>query len=137
KESYGTAVDRLFRTMMARFVELNKEAFDLGLDVIVFPQGTRSIRLSKGHVGLAQIALKYKKTVVPVGCNGSDKVYPGSSPVAKAGEVVYRIGRPIPFEEMAQFHIPEDYEPFTSEAEAQWNAQFQGYVDVVMDRING
>lgn len=136
RETYGHCIDRLFRKMMGRFVQLNEEAFDLGLDVIIFPQGTRSKQLSKGRIGLSQIALKFKRPVVPVGCNGSDSVYPGNSPVAKGGEIVYRIGKPIRFEDMARFHIPEDYEPFTPEAETEYKPLFQGYVDHVMDRIN-
>ena len=137
KEAYATAVDQLFRAMMRRFVELNAEAFDKGLDVLVFPQGTRSIRLSRGHGGLAQIALKFRRTIVPVGCSGSDVCYPGGSPVARRGHIVYRLGQPISYEEMAPFHPPRDFAPFTPEAEEEHRECFQGLVDLVMDRING
>ena len=137
RESWAQCVDGLFRRMMARFVELNEEALDVGLDLLVFPEGTRSRRLSRGHIGLAQIALKYRKTIVPVGCNGSDRCYPGSSPWAKGGRIVYRIGEPIPYEELAPFHIDEDYQPFTPEAETRHRGRFQGAVDVVMKRIEG
>lgn len=136
RESYPQALDALFRTMMRRFVELNQEAFRKNLDLIVFPQGTRSIRLSRGHPGIAQIALAFRKTIVPVGCNGSDKVYPGSSPMARGGHIVYRIGQPITYEDMAPFHIPADFEPFSPEAEKEHGDRFQGLVDRVMDRIN-
>ncbi len=136
REDYATAIDELFRAMMRRFVELNGEAFDLGLDVLVFPQGTRSIRLSRGHIGLAQIALRYAKGIVPVGCSGSDRVYPSGSPVARRGHIVYRIGEPISYEDMAPFHVPESFEPFTPEAEQRHHERFQGLVDVVMERIN-
>lgn len=135
-ETYAQAVDQLFRAMMRRFVELNAEAFDRNLDVLVFPQGTRSVRLSRGHGGLAQIALKFRRTIVPVGCSGSDVCYPSGSPVAKPGHIVYRLGHPIPWEEMAPFHPPEDFEPFTPEAEERHSDRFQGLVDLVMDRIN-
>jgi len=135
-ESWEGAVDALFRAMMRRFVELNAEAFDKGLDLLVFPQGTRSIRLSRGHIGLAQIALRYRRTVVPVGCNGSDRVYPGSAPVARGGHIVYRIGEPIRFEDVARYHIGESFEPFTAEAEEAHRERFQGLMDLVMERIN-
>lgn len=137
KEDYAHAVDALFRAMTQRFVALNKEAIDLGLDLLVFPQGTRSVRLSRGHIGLSQIALRYKSTVVPVGCSGSDHVYPGTSPWAKRGAITYRIGAPIPHEEMRPFHIDEDYEPFSPEAEVKHREHFQGLTDLVMERING
>ncbi|MEZ4370770.1 MAG: 1-acyl-sn-glycerol-3-phosphate acyltransferase [Polyangiaceae bacterium] len=135
-QSYAAYINALFLRMMQRFNQLNRETFEKGLDLLVFPQGTRSIRLSKGHIGLTQIALKFKKTIVPVGCNGSDRLYPGGSPLAKGGEVVYRFGDPIPYSELADFHIDEDYEPFTAEAEHRYRNRFQGAVDIVMDRIN-
>jgi 1-acyl-sn-glycerol-3-phosphate acyltransferase len=122
--------------MMSRFVELHEEAFGLGLDLIVFPQGTRSVRLSKGHIGLAEVALAYEKTIVPVGCNNCDRIYPGGSPVAKGGTVTYRFGQPIRYDEMKPFHIAEDFTPFTKDAEHAHRERFQGLVDLVMDRIN-
>lgn len=137
REDYTTYINELFGAMMRRFVDLNVEAFDKGLDLLVFPQGTRSIRLSRGRIGLSQMALYLKKTVVPIGCNGSDEVYPGNSPVGRPGHIVYRVGEPIRYEEMSEFHIDEPFEPFTPEAENAHRDKFQGYVDVVMDRING
>jgi 1-acyl-sn-glycerol-3-phosphate acyltransferase len=135
-EDYATAVDELFRAMMRRFTALNKEAFDKGLDVLIFPQGTRSIRLSRGHVGISQIALKYQQTILPVGCSGSDRVYPTSSPWAKGGRIVYRFGEPIPYAEMKPFHIAEEFEPFTPEAEHRHRDKLAGLVSLVMERIN-
>ncbi len=137
REHYTDYINGLFGAMMRRFVALNQEAFDKGLDLLVFPQGTRSIRLSRGRIGLSQMALHMKKTVVPVGCNGSDHVYPGNSPVGRPGHIVYRIGEPLTYEEMSDYHIDEHFEPFTAEAEKKHRDKFQGYVDVVMDRING
>jgi 1-acyl-sn-glycerol-3-phosphate acyltransferase len=136
EEPYPEAVDALFRAMMRRFVELNGEAFDKGLDVLVFPQGTRSKRLSRGHIGLAQIALKFDRPIVPVGCSGSDACYPSGSPLAKGGHIVYRVGAPITREELAPFRPSEAFEPFTPEAEQMHRERFQSLVDVVMDRIN-
>ena len=136
QEDYPTYVNALHQTMMGRFLELNQEAFDLGLDVIVFPQGTRSVRLSRGHIGLAEVALAFQKTIVPVGCSGCDKVYPGGSPFAHGGEITYRLGEPIRYEEMAPFHIDEPFVPFHPEVERSHRDRFQGLVDLVMERIN-
>jgi 1-acyl-sn-glycerol-3-phosphate acyltransferase len=136
RESYAACLDALYRAMMRRFVELNAEAFEKDLDLLVFPQGTRSIRLSRGHGGIAQVALKFRKTVVPVGCSGSDHVYPGGSPVARPGRIVYRFGEPISYESMREFHIDEEFEPFTAAAEERHGAKFQGFVDQVMARID-
>jgi 1-acyl-sn-glycerol-3-phosphate acyltransferase len=135
-ETYPQAVNALFRAMMKRFVELNLEAFEKGLDVLVFPQGTRSKRLPRGHIGLAQIALHSGRAIVPVGCSGSDLCYPTGSPIARRGHIVYRIGKPLTASEVDPFRTPEPFEPFTPEAEREHRERFQGLVDVVMDRIN-
>ena len=136
RQTYAEYINALFQTMMRRFVDLNYEAMRKGLDLLIFPQGTRSIRLSRGRIGLAQIALHAKKTVVPVGCSGSDQVYPGSSPFGRGGHIVYRLGEPLRYEQMSAFHIDDEFEPFTPEAEQAHRERFQGYVDVVMNRIN-
>jgi 1-acyl-sn-glycerol-3-phosphate acyltransferase len=134
--SYAVGINRVFTAMMAEFVRLNERSFELGLDLLVFPQGTRSIRLPRGRIGMMEVALRYKKTIIPIGCNGCDLVYTGSLPIGKSGTVVYRIGEPIPYEELSEFHIDEDYAPFSAEAEHKHRDKFQGAVDVVMDRIN-
>lgn len=135
--SYAVSINRVFTAMMAEFVRLNERSFELGLDLLVFPQGTRSIRLPRGRIGMMEVALRYKKTIVPIGCNGCDLVYTGSVPIGKTGSIVYRIGEPIPYEELAEFHIDDDFTPFSAEAEQTHRDKFQGAVDLVMDRING
>lgn len=135
-ETYAQAIDGLFRRMMRRFVELNREAADKQLDLLIFPQGTRSVRLSRGHIGLAQMAMHLNRTVVPVGCNGSDLVYPGGSPIARPGHIVYRFGEPIRPSDAAAW-VSERFDPFTPEAEETHRATFQTYVDDVMQRIDG
>jgi 1-acyl-sn-glycerol-3-phosphate acyltransferase len=136
RETYAHAINRVFAAMMHEFVRLNERSFELGLDLLVFPQGTRSIRLPKGRIGMMEVALRYRKTIVPVGCNGCDLVYTGEVPIAKAGKVVYRIGKPITYEELSEFHVDEPFEPFSAEAEHRYREKFQGAVDLVMDRIN-
>ena len=133
---YAQYVCQLFRAMMARFTELNEEAVRTGLDLLIFPQGTRSKRLLPGRAGIAQIALKLRVPIVPVGCNGSDTVYPGSSPFGKKGSIVYRIGHPIAYDELADFHVEEDFAPFTAAAERDHAAAFAGVAAHVTDRIN-
>ncbi len=136
RQSYEQAINSTFAAMMREFVKLNERSFELGLDLLVFPQGTRSIRLPRGHIGMMEVALRYKKTIVPVGCNGSDLVYPGSFPIAKKGKVVYRVGDPIRYDDLSEFHIDEPYAPFSAEAEHAYKDQFQGSIDLVMERIN-
>lgn len=135
--AWREGLEALFDAMMAEVVRLNGEALALGCNIIIFPQGTRSIRLSKGHVGLAQLSQHLGATVVPVGCNGSDKVYPGGSPFAKGGHIVYRIGEPLPVDHpaIAAHRVSDPFRPFTADAE-RFRPQFEAITAVVMDRIN-
>ena len=136
ESSYAAGINQVFDAMMRQFVRLNERSFELGLDLLVFPQGTRSIRLPKGRIGMMEVAMRYKKTIVPIGCNGCDLVYTGSLPIGKKGTIVYRIGDPITYDDLSEFHIDDPYEPFTAKAEHAHRDKFQGAVDVVMDRIN-
>lgn len=133
---YADYICSLFHAMMGRFVELNREACDIGLDLLVFPQGTRSIRLLPGHIGIAQMALHLKIPIVPIGCNGSDGVYPGGSPFGKKGRITYRIGDPIHYEDLAAFHIKEDFEPFSATAERDFIEPFKAVAALVTERID-
>ncbi|MCP5065950.1 MAG: 1-acyl-sn-glycerol-3-phosphate acyltransferase [bacterium] len=128
----------LFQRMIERVMALNRLALELGQHLLVFPQGTRSTRLSRGHIGVAEVAQHLGVDVVPVGCSGSDSLYPGASPFSSGGRVVYRIGAPIRIDgpELAPFRVTEPFYPFTLEAGIHREA-FQGMTDVVMDRING
>jgi 1-acyl-sn-glycerol-3-phosphate acyltransferase len=133
---YAQYICELFRAMMARLIELNVEAIGIGLDLLIFPQGTRSRRLLPGRAGIGQVGLKLKIPIVPVGCNGSDRVYPGSSPFGRKGRIVYRFGEPIEERDLAAFHIAEDYEPFSAAAERDHASAFQGLSDLITQRID-
>ena len=136
RETYFDAMDDLFSKLMDEFIRLNNKAFSMGHKIIVFPEGTRSLRLTKGRPGLAQMALRTGATIVPIGCNGSDDLYPGDSPFSKGGEVVYRIGEPLrPDGDLREFQIAEDYVPFTKQAQARFGDHFQGVTDLLMERI--
>ncbi len=136
RETYAACIDGLMSALMARFVELNAECFDKGLDLLIFPEGTRTRRLSRGHIGISQAALRFRRRIVPVGCSGSDRLYPGGNPLARGGEVVYRIGAPISRDEIDAFSMPEGVDPFGAEAEPTCRDKLQALVDRVMDRID-
>lgn len=137
REPYHAAVDALMNALMERFVAMNQRALEIGCDLLVFPQGTRSIRLSRGHIGIAQMACHLGATIVPVGCNGSDIVYPGRSARAQPGSIVYRIGEPMPPERFADVAPDEPFAPFSRDAEARHRDAFQAITDRVMDAIDG
>lgn len=138
EDNYVETMTELFGRMMEKFVELNEQALGLGLNILVFPEGTRSVRLGPGRPGLAQMALRMQTPVVPVGCNGSDRVYPGDAPIARGGRIVYRVGRPLTFEdELAEFQIDEAFTPFTDRAEERHGEKFRAMTDLIMERIEG
>lgn len=131
--------DAEFDEVMREVVRLNQEAmFEHDCNLLIFPEGTRSLRLSKGRTGMAQMAQHLGATIVPVGCSGSDKVYPGSSPFPKGGRVVYRMGKPLEPHgpELAPHRVTAPFTPLTRAAGEKYHASFQAITDIVMDRIN-
>ncbi len=133
---YADYIDSYYRQLMAKVAQINFQAlFDKNLNVIIFPEGTRSLTLGTGKTGIAHLALKANKKVVPVGCNGSDRVYTGNLPWAKSGTIVYRIGTPIDPREIVG-DIDRSFVPFSKEAELQLKDEFREFTQFVMERIN-
>lgn len=137
-QPYPAFIQDRYRHFMRLVTEISVTALEKErVSLLIFPEGTRSARLTPGHPGIAQMALKTGVPVIPVGCNGSDKLYPGLSPFAKRGTVVYRIGEPLTLDgDLSPFAIREPFEPFTPEAEAKFGETFQAATDLIMARIN-
>ncbi len=136
-QSYRDYINGVFYKLMERVREANYEAVHRkGLNLIIFPEGKRSKKLVRGKPGVAQMALSLKVPVVPVGCNGSDKVYPGNMPIPKRnGRVIYRIGEPIVFEKVSEkFKISNDFVPFTPQSD-RLKGIFREATDMIMGRI--
>jgi len=124
--------------LMEKVAELSTKAVrEWGLNLIIFPEGTRSLRLGTGRTGLAQIALYSEKKIVPVGSNNSDQVYTGHSPFAKSGTITYRIGEPLSVDgRLKEFRITEPFKLFSRESQQRYRAEFEGVTKIVMDSIN-
>ena len=144
KELY-TARDQFVRfvrshydAVMNRVGDLSKAALlEKTLNLIIFPEGTRSLQVSEGRTGLAQLALHTEKKIVPVGCNNCDAVYSGALPFAKSGKVIYRIGEPVSVhDELKPFRILEKFQLFSKESQLKYKEQFEGVTRIVMERIN-
>jgi hypothetical protein len=138
KESYIEHLREYHQTLMEKVAELSTRALtEWGLGLIIFPEGTRSIRLGEGRIGIAQIALYSGKKIIPVGCNNSDTVYTGHSPFAKTGAITYRIGDPLDMDgRLKEFRITEPFKLFSRESQQKYRAQFEGVTRVVMDSLN-
>ena len=127
-----------YEKLMSRVAELSILAlFEKGLSLIIFPEGTRAAQLGYGKTGIAQVALCTGKAVIPVGCNYSDTIYPGSSPFAKSGRVIYRVGEPLTMDRhLKEFKISDTFSLLSRESQKKYGKQFEGATTVIMDRIN-
>ena len=68
-----------------------------GISVLIFPEGGRSPHEMREFMeGAAYIAIKAGAPAVPVGLDGTRQILPMGSIHMKPGEVVLRIGEPIP-----------------------------------------
>jgi 1-acyl-sn-glycerol-3-phosphate acyltransferase len=133
--------DRLrqdFAAMMDEVMRITAEAMGrAGNHVLVFPEGTRRVRLGRGHIGLAQMAQHLGASILPVACNGSHRVYPGDLPISRGGRIVYRVGEPLSVDhpELLPHRVREPFTPFTTDAEQRHGQAFRAITDVVMGRI--
>ncbi|VAW39348.1 Acyl-CoA:1-acyl-sn-glycerol-3-phosphate acyltransferase [hydrothermal vent metagenome] len=103
---FGTAMQRTGFIAMDRthgraaLKSLNKAAEQIagGTSVIIFPEGTRSRdgRLHPFKAGAIMLAIKAGVPVVPIGINGTYEILPKGRLLADSGEVVIRVGTPIP-----------------------------------------
>ncbi|MCO4764399.1 MAG: 1-acyl-sn-glycerol-3-phosphate acyltransferase [Myxococcales bacterium] len=131
--------DALFEAMIRESLRLTSVALkEKRNNLLVFPQGTRSIRLIRGRTGMMQAAWHLGHAIVPVGCNGSEKCYPGMSPFSKGGRIVYRIGKPMELDgpELSPHRVPANVLPLVRQATAQYGDTYQAGTDVVMNAIN-
>lgn len=132
---YLESLRRRFAAMNDRVVALSAEALDMGLFLLIFPEGTRSRRLRPGHSGAAQLLLHTGAAAVPIGCNGSDQCYPGDSPVSRGGTVRYRVGEPISPAEIAALRPDRPFRPLSAEAEPH-RERLAALTTRIMGRIN-
>jgi 1-acyl-sn-glycerol-3-phosphate acyltransferase len=129
RDYYETVMDHV--AALSRYALLEKK-----LNLIIFPEGTRSTQLGEGRTGTAQLALNTGVKVVPVGCNNSEQIYPGSSPVAKSGRITYRVGEPLCLDnQLKEFKIPEGFKLLSRESQGRYKEQFEGATRVIMMSI--
>lgn len=131
-------VSQLYAAMMDEVLRINSEALDCGLSILVYPEGTRSLRLTRGRTGLVQVAGRLGVPIVPVGCSGGDVLYPADSPISSGGTVTLRVGAPLRWDDddtLGPHRVDAPYTPLTREATAAHGAAFRAQTDVVMAAI--
>jgi 1-acyl-sn-glycerol-3-phosphate acyltransferase len=136
-EQFAEFIRGYYEEVMAKVAELSRIALcEKGLNLIIFPEGTRSVTLSEGKTGLAQLALHTRKRIVPVACNNSEEVYTGSLPFAKSGRITYRIGEPLSVNDrLSAFRIDEPFRLLSRESQLRYREQFEGVTRIVMASI--
>lgn len=134
REAFVPLFQEHFEGLSAELVRINIEALESGYRPLVFPQGTRSRRLTPGFSGIVQMALHLKVPILPVGVSGSDKIYPGNSIRSRGGHVHYNIGEL--YDPSTEPGAPTDFMPLTISASAQHGEKFADMTSHLMDRLN-
>jgi len=138
RDSFLQYLEDHYSVMMDKIAQMTYTAiYEKHLSLIVFPEGTRGAILGEGKTGIAQLALNTGLKVVPVGCNNSDVIYPGNSPIAKSGTVVYRIGEPLSVHDaLRDFKTDGTFKLFSKESQQQYRRNFEEATRLIMDKIN-
>ncbi len=138
-EQFAEFIRGYYEAVMEKVAELSRIALcEKQLNLIIFPEGTRSVTLAEGRTGLAQLALHTEKRIVPVACNNSEEVYTGSLPFAKSGRITYRIGEPLSVHDrLKEYRIHEPFRLFSRESQQRYREQFEGVTRIVMASIEG
>jgi 1-acyl-sn-glycerol-3-phosphate acyltransferase len=138
-DQFAEFIRGYYAGVMEKVAELSRTALcERNLNLIIFPEGTRSVKLAEGRTGLAQLALHTEKRIVPVACNNSEEVYKGSLPIARSGRIIYRIGEPLSVNDRLREHrIREPFTLFSRESQQRYQEQFEGVTRIVMASIEG
>jgi hypothetical protein len=138
-ENFAEFLRGYYEAVMEKVAELSKTALcEKNLNLIIFPEGTRSVTLAEGRTGLAQLALHTEKRIVPVACNNSEEVYRGSLPIARSGRITYRVGEPLSVHDcFKSYRIAEPFSLFSRESQQRYREQFEGVTRIVMASIEG
>jgi 1-acyl-sn-glycerol-3-phosphate acyltransferase len=95
------SIDRSHGRKALKSLNLAAQRIADGASVLIFPEGTRSRdgRLHPFKAGAILLAIRSGVPVVPIGFNGADRVLPKGALLPRGGEIVLRVGRPIPTNE--------------------------------------
>jgi 1-acyl-sn-glycerol-3-phosphate acyltransferase len=138
-ENFAESLQTTYESIMAHVADLSRRALlEKRLNLIIFPEGTRARKLGTGRTGLAEVALHTEAPILPVGCNNSDKLYPGNLPFARSGRVVYRVGELLDFENrLKHFRLRDEFfRPFTHASRQCHRERLEALTALVMEHIS-
>ncbi len=92
------SIDRSHGRKALKSLNLAAERIAAGSSVLIFPEGTRSKdgRLQPFKAGAILLAIRSGVPIVPIGFNNTSQLLPKGKLLPKGGEIVIRIGHPIP-----------------------------------------
>ena len=92
------SIDRSHGRRALKSLNLAAQRIVGGSSVLIFPEGTRSRdgRLQPFKAGAILLAIRAGVPVVPIGFNGASRILPKGSFLPRGGEIVLRVGEPIP-----------------------------------------
>lgn len=92
------SIDRSHGRKALKSLNLAASRIADGSSVLIFPEGTRSKdgRLQPFKAGAILLAIRSGVPVVPLGFNNASRLLPKGKLLPKGGEIVIRIGKPIP-----------------------------------------
>jgi len=129
--TWRQAMEVLFEQMMQSTLGHTRRLIKQGLDLTIMPQGSTSMRLTRGHSGALQAALFLDIPIVPVGVSGFPQAFGDSHSLPRhGGTVTVRMGdayrpRPIP-----------GHTPFRPPSEREHARALQQGTQDLMERIN-
>ncbi len=94
------SIDRARGRKALKSLNLAAERIGAGSSVLIFPEGTRSTngRMQPFKAGAILLAIRSGVPVVPVGFNNTSRLLPKGKLLPSGGEIIIRIGHPIPTE---------------------------------------
>ncbi len=136
-EGFAEDLRRYHQQVMDEVARLSIDALtEKRLNLLIFPEGTRSRTMTEGRSGMAQLAVHTLKTIVPIGCNYSERIYPDSLPIARPGRALYRIGKPLTFADaLRDCSVDAPFKLFSPESRVKYDAVFDTVTRRVMAAI--
>ena len=94
------SIDRSHGRKALKSLNLAAKRIASGSSVLIFPEGTRSKngRLHPFKAGAILLAIRSGVPLVPIGFNNTSRLLPKGKLLPESGEIIIRIGRPIPTE---------------------------------------
>lgn len=129
-ESYGHAVQDVFRRFAVRTAELADNAMRQRSWLLVTPQGVVNSRLTPARIGALQFAHHLDRPIVPCGVSGVRECFPGGILKPAGGTITVRFGQPF------RFRLPDDHRIFEKASEDRNRGLIEAEGQRMMQRIN-